>query len=392
MLGISEKYLKFFVNNIDSRHIICQGSRRSGKSFSILKWLRFLASGSEKKMILCIAATYPAMQLLIQDFQRATGLIVYGSVKWGYGVWLPNGSRFMFKHFAHPEDAQGTHADILYVEEALNVPEQVIDVLSMSVTESIYFAYNPTRTSYVDKYIREDRSNFLLTTFKDNPWLTEAQIGEFESIKERALKPTASILDVYNYKVYYLGEFSEASGKIFPLIYRCTNEEYDQISAPEQLAIDMAFVDNRDFVALVGVKLYQGKLYAKEYLYSNELANNINLARKLRSLGVTPNIPLVADTGGMGKTRCQVLSGADNGEWTDPDINQGFYIQAVKKGKIIDGLTTMNQYEIFVTENSTNLRRELDAYELTPTGSTKGTDHAVDAMRYATIMWKLNWA
>lgn len=390
-LGISRKYLKFFVNNIDTRHVICQGSRRSGKSFSILKWLRFLASGNTPKTILCIAATYPAMQLLIQDFQRATGLTVYGSMKYGYGVRLPNGSRFMMRHFAHPEDAQGTHADIAYIEEALNIPEQVIDVLSMSITEQIYFAYNPTRTSYVDKFILPDRSNFLLTTFKDNPYLSESQIQEFELLKIRAMKPTASILDIYNYKVYYCGEFSEASGKIFPLVYNCKDEDYNKVPVPEQLAIDMAFVDNRDFVALVGVKLYEGKLYAKEYLYSNELANNINLARKLRSLGVDANTPLVADTGGMGKTRCHVLTSADDGQWTDEDIREGFWIQAVKKGRIVDGLTTMNQYEIYVTESSQNLRKEMDGYELLPSGSPKGADHAIDACRYGVTMWRINF-
>ena len=73
------------------------------------------------------------------------------------------------------------------------------------------------------------------------------------------MKPTASILDIYNYKVYYCGEFSEASGKIFPMVYNCKDEDYNKVPVPEQLAIDMAFVDNRDFVALVGVKLYEGR-------------------------------------------------------------------------------------------------------------------------------------
>lgn len=393
-LGIGKKYLRFFVENIESRWVMLQGGRRSGKSFAIHKWLVFLASGKPRTVGI-VAASFPALQLAISDFQRATGLAVTGNAVFGYTAAMANGSRFLFRSFDIPEKCQGSTFDILYLEEVLNIPQQVVSVLSMSVAGQIYCAYNPTKSSFLDSHILPDGSNLLVTTFRDNPWLTPEQCEEFENIKRKAMLPTASLLDVYNYKVYYLGEFGSLAGKVFKFVNTCTDADYDAVPAPELLGLDFGFSasEQSDATALCGCKLWKGRAYFRQYIYSTQLASNKDLALKMADLGIDVYTPIVADYGGMGASRIRALVSADNGTWTEQGISSGFSVQNAQKGRILDGLNRMNQYELFVTESSPNLRSEMDGYELSAAGEPRSgsVDHAIDCCRYALCSYYLNF-
>lgn len=384
--GIGKKYLLHFVKNTNERWVLLQGGRRSGKSFSVYKWLHILAS-AKPQTVGVIAASFPALQLAMSDFTRATNLTISGSTLYGYVSPLSNGSKFIFKSYDEPTKAQGSTYDIVYIEEAMNVPEEVATTLSMSVSGQIYCAYNPTKTGWVSKYINTDSSNLLKTTYKDNPYLTDEQIGEFEAIRDRAMRPTASVLDVYNYKVYYLGEYGNVAGKVFKLVYNCTDEDYANVPASELFGLDFGWVnaDQTDATALIGCKIHENKAYFRQYIYSSHLANNRDLALRMAECGLDVYSPIVGDYGGLGATRIRALVTAGNYTWSDPSISSGFSVQNAVKGRVIDGLNRMNQYEIYVTDTSADLRKEFDSYELNPEGKPKSgiSDHGIDACRYA---------
>lgn len=393
-LGIGDIYLKHFVMNIDSRWVLVQGGRRSGKSWAIHRWLQFLASG-QPKTILVVCATFPQLQLCISDFEKSTGLITWQSQKWGRTSLMSNGSRWLFKSFDNFSKAQGSACDYLFLNEALQIPEDVINTLSMSVTTGIFADYNPSGTNHLEKYLLPDKSNYIKTTFKDNPYLSQAQVQEFEDIRTRAQKPGASILDQFCYRVYYLGEFASMGGKVFKTIYTCTKDEFDDIPVPIIYGLDFGLTDGGDSTALIGVKIWQGCLYGHQVIYSSELANNKKLALALADANLNYMDTIVCDYGGMGGQRIKALVSANNGEWTEPVINQGFSCQNARKTKLVDGLMEMVGYErIILTEESNELRSEMENYELTPSGTPKVglKDHGLDAMRYASHSYKFNVA
>lgn len=382
-LNIIPTYAKFFLDNIDERYLILQGSRRSGKSISVFQWITIRLLG-EKKECCVICATYPATTNAIKDFQLATGLQVTGNQIYGQCCIFPNGSVIYFKAFDDPTKAQGTYCDFAIVEEALNIPEQIFSVFAMSIREQVFFLYNPTKNAWTDKYLAPDKHNYLKTTFKDNPYLLPEQIQEFDKLKERAFSPTATLFDQYNYKVYYLGEFTNMSGKVFKQVYTCTDTEFDKIPKEAAHGLDFGLVDSGDQTSLVQVKIYNNCLYAKEVLYSNHLANDKDLAFKLAELGYNAYIPISCDMGGLGAQRIKNLATAGNYSWVEQGINQGFNCINASKTKIIDGLQEILQYDkIIITESSFNLRKEMDNYELSNEGKPKGADHCIDAMRYA---------
>lgn len=375
-LKIAPKYARFFVNNLDERWLLIQGGRRSGKSIAVFKWITLLASAEVLKVYV-VAATYPAAMLAVQDFELATGLSVTGSAVHGYNCTLQNGSVIAFKAFDTYQKAQGTSADIVILEEALNIDEQVVNVLSLSVRRQLIAIYNPTRASYLEKY-RND-NNFLKTTWKDNIFLGDAQKAEFEAIRERAMSPTASVLDLYNYKVYYLGDFSEMGGKVFREIYTCTDEFFEDLDTYHVYGLDFGFVDGGDSTSVVKCKINNNCLYLKEIINDRYLSKTVDLAHKLRNEHCVSNLDyLVGDYGGLGKEKIKELAELD------------FNVHNALKGKVVDGLQTMLQFDkIICTESSINLRQELSDYELNAEGHEVGKhQNLVDSARYAAVFLK----
>jgi len=176
------------------------------------------------------------------------------------------------------------------------------------------------------------------------------------------------------------------SGKVFNAVYTCTDEEFDNIPVPPAYGLDFGLVDSKDQTVLIAVKVFEGCLYAKELIYSQHLTNNKDLAFRMAELGLDCYSCIYGDYGGLGKERMKKLCSAGDYEWTEPEICRGFNIVNARKGRIIDGLNKMLQYDkIIITESSSNLHAEMDRYELTPEGKGKGMDHAIDAFRYATI-------
>lgn len=335
---------------------------------------------SEKKECIVLTASYPAATNAIKDFQIATGLTVSGNSVYGNCHIFPNGSVISFRAFDEPQKAQGTYCNYAIVEEALNIDEQIFTVFSMSVTDQIYFLYNPTRDSWTNKYLRPDKKNYLKTTYKSNPYLTPEQLQEFELIEKRAASPTASILDIYNKKVYCDGDFSEMGGKVFPVIFTCTEEEFDRVPVPPCYAIDFAFVDSRDKTALVAVKVWENKIYCKELIYSDQLSKDEDLYEAIRRAGLDEYTQIDGDYAGLGRTRILNLR------------DMGLDMVNALKNKVVDDIQRILQLDqIIVTENSLNLRREMEEYELKPDGKPVGSDHLIDAVRYAHARIRSNY-
>lgn len=385
-LGISKKYLRFFVDNINSRYTILVGGRRSGKTWSTFKWLHLLASG-KPKTIMVAAASNSQLLATINDFQECLGFHVQGSILYGMHFVLTNGSMFQFKSFDEYTKCVGQKADILFLNEAINLDEKSFTTLVQGITQQIFLNYNPTqKNTYINKFVNKEQTNLLRTTWKDNDHLTDAMREEFEAIKERAMKPYASPFDIYSYRVFYLGEDAEMGGKVFPLLYTISDDDYDKIDAYELKGLDFGFVESRDFTALAGVKIYNNCLYIKEYIYDNvECQKDVNLAHRMRELGINEFEPIACDMAGLGKTRIRNLITAEDGAWTG-DISSGFYCFNAIKGKILDGLKKMTNFDkIYITESSVNAREEMSSYELDAAGKPveKYANHLVDAVRYA---------
>lgn len=378
---IPRTYLRFFAECVANgeRDIFCIGGRRSGKTFSTYGWLLSLAEQCPLK-VTTLCAEFNPLQRTIEDFRQVTGLTVKGSTTEGLGCTLPNGSRFEFIHLDTKEKAQGTQCDILFVNEAVNVASEVLDTVAPGVRLFTIYNLNPTqRTKLLEK---SKVGNTLVTTFRDNPYLTEWQVAEFEAMKERAMRPNATKYDTFMYQVYYLGNFSQMVGQVFQPPELISDEMFYSVPSKEVVGIDFGFAMDGDPTAVVGVKWWKNVIYAKEYIYQRGITSSEELARRMMECGLDSMTLMVADYGGLGKSRIRDLLTAGEGRWTG-DLARGWQVYNCIKTGILDGVSDMLSMDgIAVTEGSTFLRIEMENYSFDDGGRPKGADHAIDAMRY----------
>lgn len=363
------------------RDVFLIGSRRSGKTISTYLFLQALTELAPLQ-VTTLCAEYAPLQRTIEDFTLATGLTPKGSETSGLHV-KNAGSVWKFLHLDSKEKAQGTMCDILFVNEAVNVKPEVLDTIAPGVRLFTVYNLNPTkRARLLDKSTTE---NTLVTTFKDNPYLTAAQLQEFEGMRERAMRPNATRYDTYMYNVYYLGQFAQLSGQVFPPPTVCSVDEYRDIPAKECVGIDFGFALDGDPTAVVGVKIWQRRIYARNYVYMRGITSAEELGRILINKGLTTTDLYVGDYGGAGASRMNDMRTAGNGTWTG-DLSRGFEIYNAIKTTILGDLSEMLSLDgITVTEDSIYLRDEMEGYEFDDNERMKGDDHAIDAMRYAAI-------
>lgn len=390
-LNLSKKYKDFFLdcdkNNV--RNVLMQGGRRSRKTWSTFEKLFATGWLCGGLTILVATDTFPTLQATMQDFEQCLGAKVQGSMVDGYNTMTSGATLWKFNHYDTVGKAQGTQCDILFINEALKMKESVAHTLLMGTRWKAYYNFNPTETGWVQDL---PNARLLKTTFKDNPFLTDDQLAEFESIKERAQRPNASRWDLYQYRVFYLGEFDKFVGRVFHDLGRCSLEEYRQIPAKEAFGLDFGFATDGDPTTLAGVKRHDNRIYVHEYIYERGLTSDKELGERFLANGLNYKTPIAADFGGMGRGRIQTLRTADNGAW-EGELHKGFNVLDCTKTTIMDGLSQLLAAdEIVITESSDNTRAEFEGYTLDEGGKPKGADHAIDAVRYGFNYAKRNYS
>lgn len=123
------------------------------------------------------------------------------------------GGKIIFSSYANPETAKGIACDWLFINEANNFTKQQVIDLMANVRKGTFFDYNPNVEFWISDFFEEEE--ICHSTWQDNPFLTETQLEYFAQLKRDAEKPNASALDIRNYNVYYLGQYSELRGQIF---------------------------------------------------------------------------------------------------------------------------------------------------------------------------------
>lgn len=217
-MQINSHLAKYAQSRVNDNTLIFCGGRRSGKTYFICQWL--LLHCAKYKRIVNVATmtdeqgrlgAYADMCNIIAQTPalKARSLVLQSPKE----IRLANGSKIFFKSYQNSETAKGIACDYLFINEANNFSKQQYIDLVANVRRKTFIDFNPMKTFWVNEFFADDaicRSNW-----KDNPFLTAAQRDYFRLLKEAAEKPEASIVDVRNYRVYYLGEFCELSGNIF---------------------------------------------------------------------------------------------------------------------------------------------------------------------------------
>lgn len=388
MITLNNKYKPLFEN--DTRYFIVTGGRGSSKSFGVGTFTNLLSFEQGHKILFTRQTMTSAHLSIIPEFQEKIDLMQLNEMFEVTKSEIRNkqsNSEIIFRGIrtssgdqtANLKSLQGVTTWVLDEAEELT-DETTFDKINLSIRQKgkqnrVILILNPaTKEHWIYKKFFEDRGvqegfngikddvTYIHTTYEDNiDNLDQSFINEILRLKET---------NPQKYKHQILGGWlNKAEGVVF------TNWRIDNFQEVGTIIFGQDFGFSVDPTSLIKVSIDKSKkrIYAKEYLYKTSLTTsdiyNENLRYCNRSL-------IVADS-------------------AEPRLIQelksrGLNIKGIKKPTIIERIALVQDYELIVDSESSNLIKELNNYVWHDKKSQTPIDdynHLLDALGYA--VWDL---
>ena len=386
-MNLNKKYQELFKSK--ARYYIITGGRGSGKSFAVTVFLTLLTMTEGIRVLFTRFTMVSAHLSIIPEFLEKIILLGYEntfSVNKAEVVNLKNKSDILFRGIktsagnqtASLKSLQGVSTWVLDEAEEL-VDEDIFDTIDLSIREKniqnrIILILNPvTKEHWIYKRFFEDKGVeagyngfkdnvcYIHSTYEDNREnLSESFLERIKTIKHNNFKK-------YQHKILG-GWLDRADGVVFD---NWSIGEFNPDNLQTSCGMDFGFSVDPDSLTEVAIDKKRQRIYLKEHIYKNGLKSN-ELAQ------------IILDKVG------QKLIIADSAEpRLIADLKHlGVNIKPVKKGTIESGITRMQDFELVITPESTNIAKELNNYIFSDKASKLYVDsynHAIDGIRYNVI-------
>jgi len=386
LIKVKKKYMP--IVDSDSRYFIVSGGRGSGKSFSVNALLVMLTYEQGHTILFTRYTLTSAYISIIPEF--IDKLEQFGSIEDFHItkdeiINKKTGSKIIFRGIktssgdqtANLKSLQGITTWVVDEAEEL-VDEQKFDTIDLSVRQQgkpnrIILILNPTtkehfiyRRFFEDRGVQEgsnitkENTTYIHTTYKDNiDNLSESYIQQIEQMRER--RPE-------KYKQQMLGAWlNKAEGVIFN---NWSVGEFKHIGT-SVWGQDYGFAADPSTLVEVNIDSSNKRIYLKECFYLQRLTTsqiaqlNLKHAREGLIIGDSAEPRLLSEIKTKG---CNVR----------PSIKG--------QGSVTYGISLLQDYDIIVSPDSTNLIKELNNYCWLERKSNTPIDkwnHLIDAVRYA---------
>ena len=343
------------------------GGTAASKTISILVWLIDYAQVTKNEILTVVSESYPHLEGgSIRDFKN----IMISQGYWIDNSWneskhfysFPGGSIIEFKSIDKLGAAHGPRRDILFLNEANNIPFQIADQLITRTRNIVWMDWNPSEEFwyYTEIQGKRDDVDFLKLTYLDNEALDETTKMEIESHRNN---PNW-------WKVYGLGELGVIEARIYTgwqiIDSLPTNARL------ERYGLDFGY--SNDPTAIVAVYYVDGGYILEEKTYQKGLSNKA-IADIFQAL---PPALIIADSA--------------EPKSIDELKSYGLNVMPTLKGpdSVRKGIQLVQDLPISITQQSTNGIKEYRNYLwITDKNGkilnepAKGDDHFLDAVRYA---------
>ena len=388
MITLNNKYKPLFEN--DTRYFIVTGGRGSSKSFGVGTFTNLLSFEQGHKILFTRQTMTSAHLSIIPEFQEKIDLMELNEMFEVTKSEIRNkqsNSEIIFRGIrtssgdqtANLKSLQGVTTWVLDEAEELT-DESTFDKINLSIRQKgkqnrVILILNPaTKEHWIYKKFFEDRGvqegfngikddvTYIHTTYEDNiDNLDQSFINEILRLKET---------NPQKYKHQILGGWlNKAEGVVF------TNWRIDNFEEVGTIIFGQDFGFSVDPTSLIKVSIDKSKkrIYAKEYLYKTSLTTSDIYNENLRYCN---RFLIVADS-------------------AEPRLIQelksrGLNIKGIKKPTIIERIALVQDYELIVDSESSNLIKELNNYVWHDKKSQTPIDdynHLLDALGYA--VWDL---
>lgn len=298
------------------------GGTRSGKTYSTLQLIYFIATGRSQNLLISVVSRSMShlkrgclrdWESILDSVDRA-GLVDINLTDHIYT--LGNNNKVEFFSADDVGKMHGAQRDMIFLNEANFIEESKVKQLFVRTSGTKFIDYNPSADFWLENY--KLRSDFIEihSTYKDNEFLTEEQVKEIESNKRNHRW----------WSIYGEGKSYFKEGLIYPNV---KFEQYHKFTHPTY-GMDFGFVDPTTLVRveIEGEHLYVQLCFYQKGLSVQEIKAQLDkFVRKGKDLVICDN--------------------------AEPNIirelhNAGFRVKPCKKGKnsIFDGIQLCNGFQI----------------------------------------------
>ncbi len=356
------------------RRALNEGGTASSKTFSILQLLILIAQNAPSQMLISVVAeSLPHLKRgAIRDFFRILGEPPdnnsrYNKTEQRYG--FGNG---VIEFFGADESdkVRGPRRDILFLNEANNIPWETARGLDIRTEKFTIADWNPVGEFWAHEYwIGKSGNAYIHSTYRDALDVVAPEIIQ-NILQTGQTDPNWA-------NIYLEGKIGKVEGLVYPSF-----EQVDALPPGDVFyGLDFGFAD--DPAALVKCVIQAGNLYCQELLYERSLTNQ-DLAARFKDLGIQPK-------------RDEMFADAAEPKSIEEIYRYGFNIKPASKGpgSVEFGHQKVRQYKLFWTKDSVNGIKEQRNFRYIADKDGKLTEktthtysHLQDSRRYA-IMGKV---
>jgi len=364
------KYYPLF-NNRD-RYLVLYGGAGGGKSWFVCEKIiirTLKEKGNRFLVIRKVARTLRrSVFQLFRDYIIRWGLTSLFNVnKTDMTIECKNGNIIYFAGVDDPEKLKSIEGiTSIWIEEATELNLEDFEEIDRRLRgknvnyKQIILTYNPIlNTNWTYKRFFEGNNKnttIVRTTYKDNKFIDENYKQLLESYKGNTRT------------VYTLGHYGQLENAIYTNWQMIDDKDFPD-SDEAIYGLDFGFIAPNALVKMV-VDMEEKKIYLHEEIYKTRQTTAM-LATDMEELGLKDK-KIIADS--EAPEKIEELKG------------YGFsYIEGANKGKgsVIAGIDFINQFTIYITKSSTNIKKEIEGYQRHKDKQPeKGMDHLMDAFRY----------
>ena len=355
--------------NSDKRINVFQGSSRASKTYNILIYFIYKLLNEDNKTLSIVRKTLPALKgSVLRDLKEILiKFDLYNQNDWhsvdGYYQLGTN----MIEWFSVDDETKlrGRKRDYLFINEATEVSYDEYIQLMLRTSDLTVMDLNPSLwKSWIYDLEGQEDVSYNITTYKDNPFLSEVQVQEIEKLQHR---------DPNLWRVFGLGERGLPTKMVFS-----HQQKYSTLPEGSKLlgyGIDFGF---QEPCTLIQVHKNGESIYCKELLYLRNITIP-DFIYKIKDLGINLKDDFICDSA--------------NPQSIEELRRQGINAKPVKKNSILHGIDLIKRNNFYIHESSTNLEQELLSYVWKTDKNNNNLDepvddnnHLIDPLRYVLEM------
>lgn len=364
----------------NKRFVLSVGSSRSSKTYSMLQWivLECAKRKGEGIYISVVRKSFPSLRRTV--YREFVELLkeynLYSEDKHNKSEHVIElfGNHVEFFSLSDSQKVRGAKRNHLYLNECNEVDWESGQQLFLRTTERVFMDENPSDVWHWSMKMKDrEDCEYLHSTYKDNPFLTEATVKQIESYKD---------VDENFYRVYALGLPGYSITTIYTHFKEYSDTELYLIdkSVPDQTKIplfdDFCYGLDPGYnhqMALTKCYFKENKVWVEELVYMSGITSN-DLIRLMRDMNIDPNKDIWVDAAAPAMVE---------------DLKRAGYSAKSADKSVKEGIDMVKSKEVYINTNSTNLWNESRRYSWKMKGEqivyepVKVNDDLLDSMRYA---------